>query len=226
MQDDTQELTVPDVYADITKNLCNLFASSDDEEDALNLCDSLYYTESDFVDYVNVNNVNNESNLTIISLNIANLLSKLHSFRIFLNNISTTINKPDIIVVVETHLSNTANSGLSPQELKTVIPGFNFFHRAREAKKGGGVGVFVSNKLNSDAELLELARFQEEQFENIVIKIPNAIRNRQNNRDKDLMIAAIYRQPNNNNLDTFTNELGRLLSLIDKKKMKLLLWVT
>ena len=78
MQDDPQELTVPDVYADASKNLCNLIISAEDEEEAPNLCDSLYYTESDFVDFINNNNVCNESNLTIISLNIANLLSKLN----------------------------------------------------------------------------------------------------------------------------------------------------
>ena len=54
MQDDTQDLTVPDVYADNSKNLCNLLGSEDDEEGvAWNLCDSLYYTETDFVDFIN-----------------------------------------------------------------------------------------------------------------------------------------------------------------------------
>ena len=218
MQNDPQELTVPDVCADISKNLSNLLASTDEEEEALNLCDSLYYTESDFVDYINSSNVHNESNLTVISLNIANLLSKLHSLKIFLNGISTAKNKPDIIVVVETHLSNTVNSGLSQHELKTIVPGYNLYHRARDTKKGGGVGVFVSDKLNSEAEILELARFQDEQFENIVIKIPSAINNHKNRSVKDLIVAAIYRQPNNDNFDVFNNELGRLLSSIDKKK--------
>ena len=218
MQDDTNELTVPDVYADISKNLCNILASPGEEDEALNLCDSLYHTESDFVDFINSNSVCNESNLTIVSVNIANLLSKLHSFKIFLNNISTAKNKPDVVVVVETHLSNSINSGLSYHELVNIIPGYNFYHRARETKKGGGVGVFVSNSLNCEAEVLELARFQDEQFENIVVKLPNAIRNSQNKSKKDLILVAIYRQPNNNNLEVFNNELGRLLSLLDKKK--------
>ena len=221
MQDDPQELTVPDVFADISKNLCNLLVSTDDEE-ALNLCDSLYYTESDFVDFINSNKVQNESNLTIVSLNIANLLSKLNSFRIFLDGISTAKNKPDVIIVVETHLTSTTNSGLSPHELKSIIPGYNFYHKVRETKKGGGVGVFVSSSLHIEAEVLELVKFQDEQFENIVIKLPNTIKNCGNKSEKDLIIAAIYRQPNNANLDIFNKELGRLLSLIDKKKYEVI----
>ena len=180
MQDDTQELTVPDVYADLSKNLCNILASPDEEEESLNLRDSLYYTESDFADFTNINNVCSGGNLTIVSINIANLLSKLHSFKIFLNSISTAKNKPDIVVVVETHLSNTANTGLTQHELRNIIPGYSLHHRARERRKGGGVGVFVSNSLNSETEVLELANFQDEQFENIVVKIPNAVKNSQN----------------------------------------------
>ena len=217
MQDEPQELTVPDIYADVSKNLCNLLIS-EDEGEALNLSDSLYYTETDFVDFINSNKVHNNSNITIISLNIANLLSKLNSFRIFLNGISTANNQPDVIVVVETHLTNEINSGLSPHELKNIIPGYNFYHKARTAKKGGGVGVFVSCSLSNETEILELARFQDEQFENIVVKLPNAIKNCGNKSEKDLIVAAIYRQPNNANLDIFNRELGRLLSLIDKKK--------
>ena len=120
MQDDPQELSVPDVYGDISKNLCNLLASADDEE-APNLSDSLYYTESDFVDFIDSNKIQNESNLTIVSLNIANLLSKLNSFKIFLGGISIAKNKPDVIVVVETHLTSTTNSGLSPHEQARAI---------------------------------------------------------------------------------------------------------
>ena len=116
MQNDPQELTVPDVYADASKNLCNLIVSADDEE-APYLFDSLYYTESDFVDFINSNNVHNESNLTIISLNIANLLSKLNSLKLFLDGISTAKNKPDVVVVVETHLSSETSSALTSLKL-------------------------------------------------------------------------------------------------------------
>ena len=160
MQDENLELTIPDVYDDRSKNLCNLFSTVDNDEESPTLCDSLYYTESDFLDYNKDSNIDNESYITIVALNIANLFSKLHSLKVFLSNISTEWNKPDIIAVVETHLTTSTNIGLTPQELKTIIPGYNFYHRGRGTKRGGGVGVFVSDRLNSEAEVLELVGFK------------------------------------------------------------------
>ena len=223
MQNPVQELTIPDVCNDISKNLRNLIFNSDDDDTTQDLCDSYYYTETDFVETVTTNNINNESHLTILSLNIANLLSKLRFLKIFLNNITTERNKPDIIVVVETHLSKSANTGLSAEEEKHILPGYNFYHKGRKQKRGGGVGVFVSNRLNSEAEILELARFQEEEFENIVVKIPNIIATNNNTCNKDLVLAAVYRQPSNANLDVFNRELEKLISQIDKRRNELVL---
>ena len=87
------------------------------------------------------------------------------------------------------------------------------------SKKGGGVGVFVSDALGSEVEAVELARFQDEYFENIVIKIPNIFKNHKKDCDKNLIIAAIYRQPNNNNLDIFTEELEKLLNRASRQTM-------
>ena len=171
MQSDVRDLTVPDVLEDNRKNLCNLLNSSDDDDDdPPYLCDSLYYTESDFADCISAENIQNDNNLTIITLNIANLFSKLRFFKLFINNITTTKNKPDIIVVVETHITESTNAGYTPEELKTIVPGYDFYHRGRESKKGGGVGIFVSSTLSSEAETVELVRFQDEHFENIVEK--------------------------------------------------------
>ena len=224
MQDGGHDLTVPDVLDDNRKNLCNLLISSDDDdEDPPNLCDSLYYTETDFTDCINTENINNENNLTIITLNVANIFSKLKFFKLFISNITTNKNKPDIIIVVETHITESTNAGYTPDELKTIIPGYNFYHRGRVSRKGGGVGVFVSDALGGEEETVELARFQDESFENIVVKIPNIFKNHKKDCDKNLIIAAIYRQPNNNNLDTFTEELEKLLKKIDKKKNEIVL---
>ena len=224
MQNGGRDLTVPDVLHDNSKNLCNLLTSSDDDdEDPPNLCDSLYYTETDFTDYIINENITNENNLTIITLNVANILSKLKFFKLFISNITTSNNRPDVIIVVETHITESTNAGYTPKELKTIVPGYDFYHRGRVSKKGGGVGVFVSDALGSEVEAVELARFQDEYFENIVIKIPNIFKNHKKDCDKNLIIAAIYRQPNNNNLDIFTEELEKLLKQIDKKKNEIVL---
>ena len=88
-------------------------------------------------------------------MNIANLLSKLNSLKIFLDNINTTENKVDIIVVVETHINETTNAGYSKEELKSILPGYFFYNKGRQTKKGGGVGVFIRKDLTNEAELLE-----------------------------------------------------------------------
>ena len=147
---DLNELTIPDVFDDITKNLCSIFSRSEESDEVTNLVDSLYYTENDFKDHIKSKNIQNVSNLTIISINIANLFSKLRFFKVFLNNITTSENQPDIIVVTETHISESTNTGYSKEELRKIIPGYNFYHVGRETKKGGGVGVFVSQKLKCE----------------------------------------------------------------------------
>ena len=32
--------------------------------------------------------------------------------------------------------------------MKNIIPGYNFYHKGRESKKGGGVGIFVSDGIH------------------------------------------------------------------------------
>ena len=87
MQNVLDDLTIPDILEDNNKNLCNLLASPDDDDGEITiLCDSLYYTETDFADYIKSNDIQNNKNVTIISLNIANLLSKLQFFKVFIEN--------------------------------------------------------------------------------------------------------------------------------------------
>ena len=87
----------------------------------------------------------------------------------------------------------------------------------------GGVGIFVSDEVSSEVEEVELARFQEERFENLVIRIPNVIKKTQKNSDQNLIIAAIYRQPNSNNLDVFNEELEKLINQVDKRNNEIVL---
>ena len=97
------ELTIPDVLADNQKNFCNVLTDDNDENEAFScvIHDSLYYTESELVDMIRNRDIRNSHNLTILSINIANLLTKLRSLKLFISNISTPDNRPDIIIVVE-----------------------------------------------------------------------------------------------------------------------------
>ena len=121
------------------KNLCNIYSTDDDEAQNYNLSDSLYYSETEFVDLLTSQRLSDKQNLTIFSINIANLLTKLRSLKLFINNISTPEKSPDIIVVVETHLTKNNSAGYTESELKSLIPGYEFYHKDRTTKKGGGV---------------------------------------------------------------------------------------
>ena len=145
------ELTVLDVLTDNTKNFCNIYENNDNDDDPLiSLTDSLYYTETEFTQFINSKHLNNNDNLTIISINIANLLSKLTFFKTFLNNIKTQENEADIIVVVETHISKPETLGFTTEELKNILPEYNFYHKGRSSKNGGWVGIFVRKALSGD----------------------------------------------------------------------------
>ena len=110
-------LTVPDVLKDDTKCLKNIFISNinadDDNNDDLetDIGNCLYFTETDFNDYLTNNKISDQSHLKLLSLNIANVISKLRSVKLLIQNISNASNRPNIITVTETHLSNLQNHG-------------------------------------------------------------------------------------------------------------------
>ena len=219
------DLTTSDVLADDSKNLCNIYMKNnidddDDNEDTVNLNQNLYYTETEFLNFITTNKFNNLNNLTIISINIANFFSKLGSFKIFISNITSKDNKPDIIVVVETHINENNNAGYSQEEMKNIIPGYDFFHRGRKSKRGGGVGILVSKDIEGEAQICKTTtaktKFIDEQFENISVRIPGALASSGANDKKDLIIVAVYRQPNSDNLETFLESIENLLLTIDK----------
>jgi hypothetical protein len=117
-------LAISDVLEDDKKDFCKLYCDSKDEQDEdVNLTDSQYHAESEFIDLLETHNITNERHLTLITLNIANLLSKLSNFKIFLTNVSSKQNKPDIISVVETHINVNTNSGYDTSELLNILPG-------------------------------------------------------------------------------------------------------
>ena len=87
------ELAISDVIVDDQKNFCNVYTDATDEDEGhnLTLSDSLYYTGTEFIDLINSRNFCNRQNLTIVTLNIANLLTKLRSLKLFLHNITVCI---------------------------------------------------------------------------------------------------------------------------------------
>ena len=221
MTDD--ELTTTDVLTDPTKNLCNLYQNNQDlddhEADIIALHDNEYYTESEFIDFLETRNYTDKNHITVLSINIANLISKLQSLKNFLSHLAFKGNRPDVIVIVESHIPED-EAGHSKEELANIVPGYMFFHRGRRVKKGGGVGVLVSKDLKSEPSICHKSQdrigYHEESFENIVVRIPKLISRSGCNSSKDLVVAAIYRQPNSQTVETFLECTERLMKTIDK----------
>ena len=161
----SQDLT--DTLNDQTKDFRNIFQIDEDDinnELQSNLPDSQYFTETDFLNLLTNEKLSDQTSLKIISLNIANILSKLKSFKIFIQNLSNESNKPNIIAVTETHLYNNQNHGYTENELQNLLPGYKFFNPNRKKKKGGEVGIFVDNRLTTDAKVESNELFMDEIF--------------------------------------------------------------
>ena len=100
--------------------------------------DCLYFSETEFTSFLTTEKISDHCHLKILSLNIANLLSKLNHFKILIGNLCNNSNKPNIIAVTETHLNDNLNHGSTTDELQYVLPGYKFFHRNRQSRRGGG----------------------------------------------------------------------------------------
>ena len=84
----TPDLTISDVIKDNSKNLKNIYdrtlQNADDcDEHLTTLGNCQYYTDSDFTSLLQQKKISDSSSFTFLSLNIANILSKLSSFKYF-----------------------------------------------------------------------------------------------------------------------------------------------
>ena len=148
----SSKLTLPDVLHDDTKDLRNVYDLSMDQNGTVNdtitqITDSQYYIETELAKLFTDRKISDNSHVKIISLNVANVLYKLSSLKRLLSNISNESNKPNIICVSETHLSESKCQGYMSEEITNLLPGYKFFHYDRQTKKGGGVGIFVQDNL-------------------------------------------------------------------------------
>ena len=167
-------ITVSDVIDDHSKDLLNIFSTNDSDDDIIpNVEPSLYLTETELNDLFKAKRISDKNHMKLISLNIANVLSKLSSLKIMINNISNESNKPSLIALTETHLGKQGSQGYSENELKCLLPGYDFYHNDRKNKRGGGVGIFVSKELSFNADInVRNDFFEEEFFESITLTIP------------------------------------------------------
>ena len=104
---------------------------------------SVRYESNDIDDYDNcdyvykLNNVNKED-LFVLQLNVRGITSKKDQL---IDLIENSANKkcPDVVLLSETWLT--------PFSPDFTIPGYSFYHKCRTNKRGGGVGILVSEKM-------------------------------------------------------------------------------
>ena len=147
------ELSLTDVLLDKTKDLRNVYDISqshdlnDTPSDTVKqLADCDFYTESEVSSLLINKKITDTSHLKLLSLNIANVLSKLSSLKQLVNGISNESNKPNIISLTETHLSKSKNQGYTDSEICNLLPGYKFFHVDRRNRKGGGSRSFPTTR--------------------------------------------------------------------------------
>ena len=85
-----QDQDINDIENDETKNFNSIYQTNDpDNQDPsnINFKDSKYFSETDYLNFLKSNKISNENHLKILSLNIANLLSKLSNLKLMIQNI-------------------------------------------------------------------------------------------------------------------------------------------
>ena len=94
--------------------------------------------EFDQCDYVYSLNDVDIDDLVVLQLNIRGLYSKLTNLSHLLSNCIVN-RKPDVVLLSETWLT--------PVSPPVCVPGYDFIHRCKQKKKGGGIGILVSKNI-------------------------------------------------------------------------------
>ena len=144
----------------------------------------------------NNNNNNNTIEFSLLHLNIRSISKKLDSFSNFLGSLSV---KFSVIGITETWLNDSSHT--------SDISGYNFIHRHRVDRSGGGVGIYLLDDLDFKHRA-DLA-FPSDCAESLFIEINRS-------KEKNILIGVIYRPPDKN-LPQFIIELDQLVDRISKE---------
>ena len=144
------------------------------------------------------------SDLLVMQLNIRSLFGKLPNLKDLVNKTSCG-KKINIILLCETWQNKNS--------LTISLPGYNYIHRTRKHKMGGGVGIFVSNQIRFTEVKLNL---NYECIEHVVINITTLSEN------KKIMIGSLYQPPNTYDtkfVEAYKNFLLELYKINNSKKV-------
>lgn len=133
-----------------------------------------------------------EKSFKLLHINMRSLKKNFLELTNFLNLLETDL---DAIAITETWFDDHTEIDYFN------ILNYNFFHKARQKKRGGGVALYVNSKYQSD--IIEEKTFT---IENVceAITVEVIINN------KKIVLTSIYRAPNTD-VDTFSHKLKQLL---------------
>ena len=221
------EITIEDILADEKYEFISVHTpdrqqdENEIDEIGTTMISSDYIAPSDFRDLITKHKIRNENFITIVSLNIANVISKLRDLKLFLSEITTPENKIDIIALSETHITE-GKTPMNENDLRSLISGYTFINVGRKTKQGGGVGCFISNDIVDQVERCP-GESQEEVFESLFLRIKGMITRDAKRYSKDVVLGILYRQPNNANHNAFLSELEKRIKTYDKPNTELVL---
>ena len=171
-------------------NTCDIENSIDPEKnfynDNNNKC--YYYTDSQFK-----KNVTRKNGISIIHFNCRSLKSNFDKLCDYLNSFDKSF---DVIALSETWLDINNYSEYD-------IPGYEAFHTVRNAKRGGGVAIYVRHNFKA-VVIKEMSTCTEEIFECITVQVKI-------NCSKSVFVSCIYRAPGSN-IDIFIDHLSNVFS--------------
>ena len=153
-----------------------------------------YQHELDTCDYYDLTNPieARHGDLLVMQLNIRGLFGKMSNLKNLINNASHG-KKIDVILLCETWQNKNSPS--------ISLPGYEYVYKIRKHKIGGGVGIFVSDRIRY-TEVKLSANY--ESIEHVVINIKTKHGN------ESITICSLYRPPNTNDTK-FVEEYKNLL---------------
>jgi len=162
--------------------------------------------------YVEVNKLcnlfdfTNKSAINLIHINCRSLKKNFNDILTMLNIISSPFTA---IAVTETWLTPFTQHLYS-------IPGYTFVSQSRDDKTGGGVGIFINNRLSFTlrSDLCHTGSFIEYLFVNISFFTKKGKFN--------LLLGCIYRPPNSD-ISSYNSEIINILKLIERGKYSMVL---
>ena len=181
----------------LTPKIVSLIDSLDNtrvdfNDDGLNMVTYL----CDYISHDDLHSIKSTTNdLMVLQLNIRGVISKLSTLSSIINACSTD-SKVDIILLCETWLT-------SDMKDLVQIPGYEFVSIECENKKGGGVGILISEELHY--KRINKYNFVSNHLESLFVEILS--------KGKHVICGSMYRPPNSD-LQAFHNDITNIMGKI------------